>query len=65
MFENKTSFSEVNQLAEEARRRAEMARSDCCLSSISTERGDQTLHCPVWLIGEDEDGVGGEGEGGV
>ncbi|NP_001105360.1 membrane H(+)-ATPase 1 [Zea mays] len=47
MFENKTSFSEVNQLAEEARRRAEMARSDCCLSSISTERGDQTLHCPV------------------
>jgi hypothetical protein len=47
IFENKTTFSEVNQLIEEARRRAKIARSNCGFSSISTEQDNLTLHCPI------------------
>jgi H+-transporting ATPase len=35
IFENKTTFNELNQLAEEARRRAEMARYVLCYSRAS------------------------------
>jgi hypothetical protein len=45
--DGKTTFSDVNPLVEEARRRAKIARSNCGFSSISTEHDNLTLHCPI------------------